>query len=179
MLVAFCVIVLTLLRDKPLAGPGVVSVAFLGSTNLAAGGRLGDGTPEFPVFDPAAIGITNAPPSRLVGLFLLTNGTTQKVYCDLAGIEVFQDGNWVAQASEWPPFGWELAPGKSCIQPVPEPSTNLQWRIRLGVQERGLGMKEVLDRTTTKYFQTIVNPGKSYQVLSGSIGNGRGDQTVQ
>jgi hypothetical protein len=169
------VIGLTLFHDKPTASPGVVSVAFLGSTNLATGSRLGEGTPEFPTFDPAVLGITIAPPSKRVALFLLTNGTSQNAYCNLAGIELFQDGNWVAQPWEWPAFGWELAPGKSCIQPVPDPGTNFRWRIRLGVQERGRGMKEILDRTTSKYFQTIVYPGKSYQVFSGSIMNGRGE----
>lgn len=167
--VASVTIVLILISRRVPVGQGVVSVAFLYSTNFSVPVQLGNGTPEFPLFDPVSLGITNAPDSGRVGFFMLTNGTMQRVYCNLEGIEVSVDAEWVGRDSEWPHFGWELRPGQSCIQPVPEPSTDLRWRIRLGVQERGRGLKQAVDRATSKHAQTIILPGDYYQVFSDTV----------
>jgi hypothetical protein len=173
-------LVLSLLYLAPSAAPGVFQVAYLGSTNLAAGGYLGDGTPEFPRFDTVAMGISNAPTSKRVGLFLFTNGTTQNASFSLEKVGVLQDGNWVAQAFEWPPFGWELAPGKNCILPVADPGASLRWRIDIAVNERGAGMKYSVDQLTRRYLRTVffAKPGRAYHVLSCTIMNGRGEPGV-
>src|SRR5215813_14410553 len=109
--------VLVLLWSKPApAAPGPASVLFAGTTNVSATSRLGNGTPEFPLFDLVQLHITNLPASGRVGLFVLTNATSKNVYFCLQAIELWQGTNWGAQASAWGPFGWELEPGKSCVQ---------------------------------------------------------------
>jgi len=150
-------------------------VMFRGTTNVSAGSRLGDGTPGFPLFDLAALAITNIPGSGRVGLFVITNETLQDVYFSLAQIEVWQDERWVNRASGWPGFGGSLEPGKSRVQPVPEPTTNLPWRIRLGIQEQPRGLKGAVDRTTVKSAKTVLFPSKPYTILSPTILNGRAE----
>ncbi len=150
------------------------SVLYVGMTNVSAGGRLGDGTPEFPLFDLAALHVTNIPSSGRVGLFMLTNGTRNNAYFGFDGrIQVQKDGKWMERASDWTGFGWELEPGKSCVQAIPEPATNLPWRIRLGIQEHPRGLKGTLDRATSKANNTILYPSRPYEIFSPTILNGR------
>jgi hypothetical protein len=150
------------------------SVLYVGMTNISAGGRVGNGTPEFPLLDLAALHVTNLPSSGRVGLFMLTNGTRNDAYFGFDGkIQVQKDGKWVERASDRTGFGWELEPGKSCVQAIPEPATNLPWRIRLGIHERPRGPKGMLDRITAKNYNTILYPRRPYEIVSPAILNGR------
>lgn len=165
--------VLALLWPKPAPVPGPPAVLFAGTTNVSATSRLGNGTPEFPFFDLAELHITNPPASGRVGLFVLTNATFKNVYFCLKTIELRQDGRWVAQAPPWRPFGWELEPGKSCVQVVPEPAGNLPWRLRVGIQEHPPGPKGELDRLTAKTANTILYPPRPYEIVSPTVLDGR------
>jgi hypothetical protein len=168
---------ITLLVRRVPSPARTASVLYVGMTNVSAGGRLGDGTPEFPLLDLAALHVTNIPSSGRVGLFMLTNGTRKNAYFGFDGmIQVQKDGKWVERASVWAGFGWELAPGKSCVQAIPEPATNLPWRIRLGIQEHPRGPKGMLDRITSKNYNTILHPGRPYEIVSPAILNGRAEQ---
>jgi hypothetical protein len=162
--------------QRSVPATGVASVIYAGTTDVSASSRLGDGTRELPLFDLAALAITNIPSSGRVGLFVITNGTLKNVYFSLGGIEVWQDDQWVNRASDWPGFGGSLEPGKSRVQPVPEPTTNLPWRIRLGIQEHPRGLSGALDTATVKSAKTIMFPRRPYNILSPTILNGRAEQ---
>ena len=157
----------------PAAGPA--SVLYAGATKISAGGRLGNGTPEFPYFDLAELHITNVPASGRVGLFVLTNATFKDVYFNLEAVEVWQNGEWVDQAPDWGRFGWELAPRKSCVQPVPEPAGHLPWRLRVRIWEHPRGAKGMLDKATVKTANTILFPEQSKEIFSPSILDGRAE----
>ncbi len=165
----------------PRATPGRASVLFVGTTNVSAGARLGDGTPEFPFFDLAARGITNIPDSVHVGLFVITNGTFKNVQFYLEAIEVRQEGQWISRAPDWGGFGRELEPRKSWVQPVPEPAGNLPWRFRLVIQERPRphSLRGSLDRATIKTANVVLLPSRwSYKIsriFSPTIQRGRAE----
>ena len=166
-------IAVALFWPKPAPTPGAASVLYAGSTNVSATTRFGNGTSEFPLFDLAQLHITNIPASGRVGLFVLTNATFKEVYFNLEAIELWKGGKWVEQAPDWGSFGWELAPGKSCTQPVPEPAGRLPWRLRLGIQEHPRGLRGVLDKQTIKTANTVLFPEQSKQIFSPAIFDGR------
>jgi hypothetical protein len=166
---------LVLLWPKPAPAPGVASVLYAGTTNVSATSRFGNGTTEHPFFDLVQLHITNLPASGRVGLFVLTNATFNNVIFCLNTIEVWQGGSWVEQAPLWNNFGWNLEPGKSCVQVVPEPDGNLPWRLRLGIQESPRGLKGKLDRLTLKTANTILYPPNPYEIYSPTILDGRAE----
>lgn len=91
-------------------------------------------------------------------------------------IDVWQDGEWAEHPSDWQGFGWELKPGKSCVQPIPEPAGNLPWRIRLGIQESPRGLRGSLDRVTSKAANISPFPIRQYEVASPTVVDGRAGQ---
>jgi hypothetical protein len=167
---------LVLLWPGRAPAPGPAAVLFAGTTNVSATSRFGNGTTEHPFFDLVQLHITNLPASGRVGLFVLTNATFKNVYFSLQTIELWQAGRWVEQAPLWNNFGWEVEPGKNCVQVVPEPAGNLPWRLRLAIQERPRGLKGMLDRVTVKAANTILYPSIPYEIVSPTILDGRADQ---
>ena len=166
---------LALLWPKPAPAPGPPAVLFAGTTNVSAGSRLGNGTSEFPFFDLVKLHITNLSASGRVGLFVLTNATFKNVYFSLQAIQLWQGGRWVEQAPAWGPFGWELEPGKSCVQVVPEPAGNLPWRLRVGIQEHPRELKGEFDRVTAKTANAILLPPKPNEIVSPIVLDGRAE----
>ena len=163
---------LVLLRRVPPRGAGAAWVRFVGMTNVPPSGRLGLGTPEFPTVDLSVLAISNIPTSGRVGLFMITNGTLRNIGFSLEAVEVLQGNLWVDRACDWGRFGGLLEPGKSTIRPVPEPATNISWRIRLAIQEQARGPKGEIDRITVKAANAIVFPGQQYRLVSPSLLDG-------
>ena len=167
------VVALFCLRPTPSRGGALV--LFVGTTNVSVGSRLGDGSPEFPFFDLAALSITNIPSSGRVGLFVITNGISKDIYFSPETIEVWQYGRWVSQAPSWGGYGSWLAPGKSCMQPVPEPDGEHPWRIRYGVQEHRRGLLGAIDKAILKTAKTILFPIQPYKIVSPTILSGHAE----
>ena len=158
------------LRPTPIRGGALI--LFAGTTDVSAGSRLGNGSPEFPFFDLAALSITNIPSSGRVGLFVITNGISRDIYFSPQSIEVWQSGRWVTQAPSWGGYGSWLEPGKSCMQPIPEPEGEHPWRIRYGVQEHRRGLMGAIDEAILKTAKTILFPIQPYIIVSPTIFNG-------
>lgn len=151
-----------------------VTLTSIGSTNVANGGQLGDGTSEFPLLEFSKLGLVHPSGRWRIELFRLTNGTRFDALVGGGSIEVWSSNRWVPSVSAngvaelcTPP---PVMPGKTTIIPVSIPETGLPWRVRFGVQESARGLKARIDQFTAKWLHRIYFPGRSLQVVGPSMG---------
>jgi hypothetical protein len=168
---------LVLLLQAPASSPRSVSVFFRGMTNIPADNLLGDGTPEFPVYDLPAMGVTHVLQSRRIALFTITNESSETIQFNVDRAEVLENGRWVERAPVWGAFGSAmLKAGMSSVRPICEPSTNLPWRVHLTIIEPSRGLKKSLDKATTKMANTVIFP-RVDRFVGPSIVNGQAINT--